>query len=185
MQTHLHTGNAFPGINEWPCPALGPGAPVCESGGGHKGCGGGFADVMNGKAYNDAKGALHAMSWTKDFIKMWLWPRKDIPKGLKWNDVSALKSLMDGSMPGHYVEFRFGSNAGECAPTELGMQQYIINLTLCGDWAGKAFNAYGQRGLGACASYIQNAAKREWPGLNHGEFPHFLINSFRLYTWAE
>eukprot|EP00392_Amoebophrya_sp_AT5.2_P016343 g16603.t1 len=179
MHSILHTGNAFPGKNDWPCKAL-PGYDVCE-----KGCGGDFAGVMNSKGYNDAGGGLHAMSWTKDFIKMWLWPRKMIPKGLKWNDRSALKSLIDGSMPGPYVTFQLGVKPYVCAPTELGKHWFIINLTICGQWAGGQFNYRGQRGVGACNAYIQGLAKTEWPGLNYGEFPHFLINSFRLYTWAE
>eukprot|EP00392_Amoebophrya_sp_AT5.2_P007335 g7349.t1 len=142
------------------------------------GCGAHWNRV-NGKDYNDAGGALHVLSWTKKWLKMWLWKRSEIPRGLKWNDVSELGKLADGTMPGAYAEWSFEN--GRCSHKELTPHIYVINLTLCGDWAGQDFNHNGKKGKDGCYQYIKNEAKEEWKALNYGELPHFLLNSFRLY----
>eukprot|EP00392_Amoebophrya_sp_AT5.2_P001760 g1762.t1 len=181
MRSTLHTGTRVPA----PCHALkchDAGCPKqkheCEFNNSYDGCGGAW-DRVNGKKYNDAGGALHAMSWTKKWVRMWLWERKDIPKGLLWSDVSELGKIADGTMEGVYAEWSFEN--GACDSSEFLDHYYVINLTLCGDWAGKVFSYKGKKGPQACKDYIQNTGPKEWPPLNYDEFPHFLLNSIRLY----
>eukprot|EP00392_Amoebophrya_sp_AT5.2_P012507 g12610.t1 len=183
MRSTLHTGTRVPApCNAIKCHDAGcPKKTACDHVGPNNagfGCGGAW-DRVNGKKYNDARGALHAMSWTKKWVRMWLWERKDIPKGLLWSDVSELGKIADGTMEGVYAEWSFEN--GMCDSNEILEHLYIINLTLCGDWAGNVFNYKGKKGLAGCADYIKNDAQQEWPPLNNGEFPHFLLNSIRLY----
>eukprot|EP00392_Amoebophrya_sp_AT5.2_P012505 g12608.t1 len=188
MHSTLHTGDRF--VAHPTCRALichdskNPSSkdctnPNCFTGNGKFGCGGEW-NRPNGKAYNDAGGALHVLSWTKKWLKMWLWKRNEIPKGLKWNDVSDLGKLADGTMPGVYAEWSFEN--GKCSHAELKDHYFIINLTLCGDWAGNVFNHNGGSAKHACYQYIKTEqARNEWRELNRGELPHYLLNSLRLY----
>lgn len=85
-----------------------------------------------GEPFNKNGGGVFATEWTSHFIKIWFFPRNKIPK-------EALSSSPDPST--------WGKPNALFQPTQDGIidqhfkdLQIIINLTFCGDWAGKAWS---------------------------------------------
>jgi len=98
-----------------------------------------------GPAFNSNGGGWYAMERTDDFLKVWFWarngdsPPSDIGAGSldtdNWGEPTAYFPNTDCDIASHFSE-----------------NNIIINLTLCGDWAGSAFDSDGCSG--DCATYV-------------------------------
>ncbi|EIN06365.1 endo-1,3(4)-beta-glucanase-like protein [Punctularia strigosozonata HHB-11173 SS5] len=101
-----------------------------------------------GPAFNAAGGGWYAMERTNKFIKVWFWPRnsKFVPL-----DVYSGSPIIDTTFWGTpYASFPSTSTCD--LEAKFGENNIIINLTLCGDWAGAVFTS---NGCGAsCTDYV-------------------------------
>ncbi|KZT18498.1 glycoside hydrolase family 16 protein [Neolentinus lepideus HHB14362 ss-1] len=120
-----------------------------DSGGANLGCGV-HAPTSNsyGVAFNQNGGGWYAMERTDSFIKVWFWARGDttVPA-----DVSGNTGSVDTDNWGTSTAF-FPSSSTCDISSKFGANNIIINLTLCGDWAGTTFQSAG--GSGDCNSYV-------------------------------
>lgn len=130
---------------------------------GNRGCGVEFVEPNNyGSLFNSNKGGVYATEWTNYSIKVWFFPRNNIP-----NDI--LKGFPEPSLwmkPS--ASFPLESN---CNANHFGNQTIIINTDFCGDWAGSAFTG----GINACNSYVTNNPSA------FGE-SFWEINSLKVYS---
>ena len=140
VQTTLHTSSGcrmpmVPGIFN----------DDCNSADAHDGCGVDGPANSGGPDFNNAGGGVFATQWTSAGIKVWMWPRAEIPADIT-NDEP------DPSTWGNpYVFFPFGEN---CPSSHFNDQVLTINLDFCGDWAGNVFPG----GLAACNEFVQDPA---------------------------
>ncbi|TFK94501.1 glycoside hydrolase family 16 protein [Polyporus arcularius HHB13444] len=100
-----------------------------------------------GPGFNSAGGGFYAMERTNSFIKVWFWSRNagNIP-----SDVLHGAASVNTDNWGTPLAF-FPSTSCDI-DSHFGPHNIIINLTLCGDWAGAAFGADGCPG--DCISYV-------------------------------
>jgi len=121
-----------------------------------------------GPSFNDNGGGWYALERTSTDINVWFWPRSSyfVPPEVQWgSDIVDPDSwgLPVASFPNTFCDFS----------DHFDEQNIIINLTLCGDWAG---NVYGQSGCpSTCVDFVNN---------NPGSFvdAYFDIASIRVYT---
>ncbi|PIL26823.1 hypothetical protein GSI_11084 [Ganoderma sinense ZZ0214-1] len=107
-----------------------------------------------GPQFNKAGGGWYAMERTDQHIKVWYWLRTD-PKVP--TDVRTGAATVNTNAWGEPVGFWPGGKNCDLAK-HLDPHNLIINLTLCGSWAGNTFNADGCPGN--CDTYVeQNPAK--------------------------
>ena len=98
-----------------------------------------------GSVFNQNGGGVFATMWTTSGIKMWYWPRDQIPA-----DITSDKP--DSATWGQpYVTFPFGS---QCPSYHFKDMTLVINLDFCGDWEGSVF----QGGPDACIAYVKDPA---------------------------
>ncbi|KAH8834913.1 glycoside hydrolase family 16 protein [Flagelloscypha sp. PMI_526] len=97
-----------------------------------------------GKGFNNAGGGVYAMLWTSDGIEVHFFSRGSIPSDIKNG------SPTPESWPTPQARFP----ATQCDPFKIFKQQsFIFDTTLCGDWAGSAWNSAGSPGQEeSCAS---------------------------------
>lgn len=114
------------------------------------GCGVNFPTSFSyGPSFNSVGGGWYVMERNEKSIKVWFWARSDpsVPSDIidgassispdGWGIPAAL-------FPSTYCNF----------PSHFQQHNIIINLTLCGDWAG---SAYGQSGCpSACIDFVNN-----------------------------
>lgn len=118
-----------------------------------------------GQGFNDADGGVYATEWTSSAVKIWFFPRSEIPFDIasgqpnpsKWGTPSA----------------KF---AGECdIDTHFQNLQIVINTTFCGAWAGAVFGEGTCGKLGqSCEAYVANN-----PG--HFKDTYWKIKSIKVY----
>jgi len=121
-----------------------------------------------GPSFNDNGGGWYALERTSTDINVWFWPRSSyfVPPEVQWgSDIVDPDSwgLPVASFPNTFCDFS----------DHFDEQNIIINLTLCGGWAG---NVYGQSGCpSTCVDFVNN---------NPGSFvdAYFDIASIRVYT---
>ncbi|RPD81602.1 2 beta-glucanase [Lentinus tigrinus ALCF2SS1-7] len=103
-----------------------------------------------GKSFNAAGGGYYAMERTTSFIKIWFWSRND---GSVPADVKTAGSSVNTDDWGEPAAL-FVSDTCDI-PSHFGSHNIIINLTLCGDWAGQSefFNTLGGC-PGDCVTYV-------------------------------
>ena len=88
---------------------------------------------------------MFATKWTSSGIKMWFFPRNQIPA-----DLTSEKP--DSTRWGEpYVTFPFGPR---CPPYHFENMVLVINLDFCGDWAGNVYPG----GRNVCMAYVKNPA---------------------------
>ncbi|KAF8803217.1 endo-1,3(4)-beta-glucanase [Phlegmacium glaucopus] len=116
----------------------------------NRGCSVSFAAANSyGPSFNANGGGWYAMERSDAGISMWFWPRSGswVPDDVKGNSNSVNPQnwkTPSASFPNTYCDF--GSHFDE--------QNIIINLTLCGDWAG-AGNVYSQSGCpSTCDDFV-------------------------------
>jgi hypothetical protein len=131
---------------------------------GNQGCGVSGPAGSFGAPFNAGKGGVQATIWNTNGIRMWYWPRTEVP------DDVASGTPLPATWGTPYARFDFG---GECPSWHFTNNRVIFNIALCGDWAGGVFPG-SCPGLGSCASYVKN---------NPGAFSeaYWLINSLRVY----
>ncbi|TIA74405.1 hypothetical protein E3P92_01213 [Wallemia ichthyophaga] len=87
-----------------------------------------------GKQFADNDGGVMAMSWDGKGIQMWFWSRAEIPESIK-NDSPDPHNGDLGSPMAYYP-------ASSCNPREYFEEQNLVmDITLCGLWAGETYNA--------------------------------------------
>jgi len=119
--------------------------PNCNSNDAHNGCGLHGPSNSGGPAFNAADGGVFATKWTSEGIKMWVFPRSQIPQDLTDNEP-------DSSTWGNpWAFFPFGDN---CPSTHFSDHVLVINLDFCGDWAGSVFDGGEQ----ACEAFVKDPA---------------------------
>ncbi|KAJ3534323.1 hypothetical protein NMY22_g6974 [Coprinellus aureogranulatus] len=121
---------------------------------GNTGCGVRFnAGNSYGPAFNNNGGGWFAMERTNSFFKVWFWPRNSgsVPSDLR----NGAQTIDTSSWP-----IITGYSCGAFPNSQCNIAQHfaahniIINLTLCGDWAG---GVYGQSGCpSTCVDYVNN-----------------------------
>ncbi|KJA15431.1 glycoside hydrolase family 16 protein [Hypholoma sublateritium FD-334 SS-4] len=117
---------------------------------GNAGCGVHFPTTNSyGPPFNAAGGGWFAVERTNTYINIWFWSRKDpaVPLEVKFG-----AALVDTS--------RWGLPTASFPDTSCDIPDFfqenniIINITLCGDWAGAVFTSDGCPG--ACVDYVDN-----------------------------
>ncbi|KAF2798785.1 glycoside hydrolase family 16 protein [Melanomma pulvis-pyrius CBS 109.77] len=126
-----------------------------------------------GTGFNSAVGGVYAMEWTSTSIKMWFFPRNQIPASITAN---APDTATFGTPTSNFE--------GACnMDTKFIDHKFIFDTTFCGDWAG---NVYGDTscpkyaGLGsmdACKKYVA-----ENPAAFQNAF--WQITSFKTFNKA-
>ncbi|KAJ6588043.1 glycoside hydrolase family 16 protein [Mycena capillaripes] len=137
---------------------------------GNAGCGVKLAQATSyGLAFNGNGGGWYAMERTNNFINIWFWARSDstVPA-----DVKTGGSSVDTDNWGT-PSANFPSTT--CDIEDFVAHNIIINLTLCGDWAGDAA-IYASAGCpSTCIDYVNNN-----PTAFTDAF--FQFNSINVYT---
>ncbi|KZT67664.1 glycoside hydrolase family 16 protein [Daedalea quercina L-15889] len=125
---------------------------------GDAGCGVQSSETNSfGSGFNAIGGGVYAMQWTDDGIKVWFFPRSSIP-----SDISNSAPQPSG----------WGTPLSFWPSTDCNMTTYfydhqaIFDTTLCGQWAGDAWDSTsgtGQSqscatmtGVSTCADYVAN-----------------------------
>ncbi|KAH9913698.1 endo-beta-glucanase [Epithele typhae] len=102
-----------------------------------------------GPSFNDGGGGFYAMERAQDGIRVWFWSRG---AAIPW-DVKYGLDIIETSAWGTPVAFWPSTM---CDPSKLGPHWLVINLTLCGDWAG-ADDVYPVSGCpDTCISFVDN-----------------------------
>ncbi|TRM66550.1 glycoside hydrolase family 16 protein [Schizophyllum amplum] len=144
--------------------------PDCDTAvNGNAGCGVKFSDQTSfGPALNAQGGGWYALERTDSFMKVWYWPRgsPNVPVGIA--DRNADINTDNWGTPQAFFP------GDTCNIAEyFDAHNIIINLTLCGDWAGATFNTNGC--AGSCVDLANN---------NPGAFTeaYFDIANIDVYT---
>ncbi|ORX35035.1 concanavalin A-like lectin/glucanase domain-containing protein, partial [Kockovaella imperatae] len=119
----------------------------CDSTEGNSGCS--IVSPSNtsfGMPFNDLGGGLFACLWDKSGIRMYNWMRADIPQDIKSEQPNTTSwetpvATWSSSTCDPYAFFH--------------PQQIVLNVNLCGDWAGGNYGSYPYC-PGTCSSYITN-----------------------------
>ncbi len=129
-----------------------------------------------GAGSNAIGGGVYAMSWTTSAIQMWFFPRDSIP-----SDISSGKPTQSGwGTP----TFRLTNDGCDLSKHfyDLGI---ILNIDLCGTWAGNDWNSdmsyCGQDG--SCADKTGYSSCAEYVQANGDAFheAYWEINSIKVY----
>ncbi|EAW18996.1 putative GPI anchored endo-1,3(4)-beta-glucanase [Aspergillus fischeri NRRL 181] len=127
----------------------------------------------SGDPFNEAGGGVYAMEWTDTFIKIWFFPRSQIPASLS----SGNPDTSSFGTPMAHLQ-------GSCDFAErFKAQKFIIDTTFCGDWAGNVFAestcpmSDPSSPMQSCVNYVaQNpAAFKE---------AYWEINSIKVYQYG-
>ena len=94
-----------------------------------------------GPAFNQAGGGWYAMERTPHFIKVYFWSRNanNVP-----DDVRNGNTVINTDKWG--TPFAYFPSTDCDIDAYFGWHHIVINLTLCGDWAGSAFGGDGCHG---------------------------------------
>ncbi|KAF9003020.1 concanavalin A-like lectin/glucanase domain-containing protein [Cyathus striatus] len=117
---------------------------------GNAGCGVRVATTQSyGPAFNNIGGGWYVVERSATYIKVWFWARNDgsVPAEVK-NGASTVNPDNWG-VPAAYFP-----NTSCDFPSHFSAHNIIINLTLCGDWAG---SVYSQSGCpSTCVDFVNN-----------------------------
>ncbi|RDX40067.1 laminarinase [Lentinus brumalis] len=104
-----------------------------------------------GSAFNSAGGGWYAMERTNSFIKIWFWSRNSgsVPSDVK-NGATTINTSNWGT------PFAYFPSQSCSISDHFDEHNLIINLTLCGDWAGQSSVFNGAGCSGDCVSYVNN-----------------------------
>ncbi|KAG8960025.1 hypothetical protein FRC03_007138 [Tulasnella sp. 419] len=116
---------------------------------GNAGCGVAVNKPNNyGNAFNNIGGGWYAMERTPTKINLWYWGRNEanIPADVK-NGASTINTSNWGTPYANFVNNSCDLNS------KFGPNNIIINLTLCGDWAGAV---YPSSCPSTCVDFVNN-----------------------------
>lgn len=126
-----------------------------------------------GTGFNDNDGGVYAMEWTDDFIKLWFFPRSNIPLSI----IADKPDTTEFGIPN--ANFKGACNIKE----RFVDHKFIFDTTFCGDWAGNVYGTsscpkYGGDSMSDCKSHV---------ALNPGEFEesYWQISYFKTYELAK
>ncbi|KAF8742061.1 Glycoside hydrolase family 16 protein, partial [Rhizoctonia solani] len=129
---------------------------------GNQGCGQLNSKPNNyGKSFNDNGGGVYAMKWDRSGISIYFFPRDEIPSDI---ENEAPRPDRWGTPVGNWP-------AQSCDPFEFMSDHIMIfDTTLCGDWAGNAWQSSGiagqartcadMTGYNTCLDYIRNEGSK-------------------------
>ncbi|KAF9475567.1 2 beta-glucanase [Pholiota conissans] len=135
------------------------------------GCGVRFGGGMSyGPNFNANRGGWFALERTNDHISVWFWPRNATVIPNEIEDVNGDTFTLSTT--------KWGTPAAYFPNTDCNMKKYfgehniIINLTLCGDWAGSTYSQ--TKCPSSCVDFVNN---------NPSSFSkaYFDIGSIRIY----
>ena len=112
----------------------------------NSGCGINDADAnAYGNGFNSIGGGVYAMEWTGSAIKVWFFPRTNIPGDI----ASASPNPSNWGTP-------VSNFAGNCdIASHFAQHNIVFDTTFCGDWAGSVFASDPVCGSkGSCQSYV-------------------------------
>lgn len=103
-----------------------------------------------GTNFNEIGGGVYAMEWTSSNIKVWFFPRTDIPDAV----TASNPDTSNFGMP-------VANIAGGCdIDTHFWDHAMVFDTTFCGDWAGSVFETdscpmtSGQSSASSCVTYV-------------------------------
>ncbi|KDQ60269.1 glycoside hydrolase family 16 protein [Jaapia argillacea MUCL 33604] len=130
-----------------------------------------------GTTFNTAGGGVWATSFDLTGIYMWFWSRADIPASItSLTSTSPLGSIADWGTPSMVWP------SSSCnMPTFFGEQQIILDITLCGVWAGVP-GIYQSTCAGVGTTGICYNDSVIGPGSPRFDEAYFEINYLRTYT---
>lgn len=102
-----------------------------------------------GPSFNANGGGWYAIERTNSFIRVWFWPRNGSPPADVRSGASTINTGGWGTPTAN-----FPSSASCNLASHFGPNNILINLTLCGDWAGAVYAADGCPGN--CVDYVDN-----------------------------
>lgn len=147
----------------------------CGANGGFVGCGwkdreGKYA----GDPVNEAGGAVYVSEW--DFeaerpIRLWSFLRNEVPQDI----------LEDNPQPWTWKKpfAEWLLNDGWCPKEKFTGQQFIINTTFCGDWAGGVWNngCAQETGYSSCSEYVRNNPQAY-------KDTYWTVNHLKIFQWT-
>lgn len=142
----------------------------CNEGMGYIGCRQEGGDMSGyGSGFNDNGGGVYAMEWTSEHIAVWFFPRNSIPPGILDTDSPEIASF---GIPTAKFVGEDGCNIDEHFKNHV----IVINLTMCGDWAGNVWDQFPTCTAKAstCNDYVMNNPKAFTDA-------YWLVNSVRTY----
>ncbi|KDQ51417.1 glycoside hydrolase family 16 protein [Jaapia argillacea MUCL 33604] len=101
-----------------------------------------------GPTFNANGGGWYAMERTNTYIKVWFWPRNSatVPSDVSTSGSASVNTSNWGE------PYAYFPNTDCDLASHFAANNIIINLTLCGDWAGAVFNSDGCSGN--CVTYV-------------------------------
>ena len=110
------------------------------------GCGGYTqANASYGDGVNSLGGGVFAVDWTAEAIRVYQFPRPDIPADI-------LAGTPNPALWGTPAFDFSGPNAN--IPAHFNNHQIVFDTTFCGDWAGNTFSQCGC--AGTCTDFVAN-----------------------------
>ncbi|KAI0020166.1 glycoside hydrolase family 16 protein [Xylariomycetidae sp. FL0641] len=143
----------------------------CNKNGGNDGCGAPSGDIQTfGTGFNQIGGGVYALEWTSQHIKIYFFPRTNIPA-----DITA-----GNPTPANWPQAQATwAGAGCDIDSHFKDHKIIFDTTFCGDWAGKVYEDDPTCVAKAptCQEYVAN---------HPDDFvdSYWLINSVKVYQNA-
>jgi hypothetical protein len=120
------------------------GTQCLSSGGSNAGCAVSDFQGSAGSPFNSAGGGVFAMLWDDSQISVWRFDRNQIPQDIQNGNPN----------PDTWgVPIAFWSSQSCDITNAFRDHRMVINISICGDWAGSAYN-----GGGSCSDAVSNAA---------------------------
>jgi len=119
-----------------------------------------------GDGFNINGGGVYAMEWTEWAIKIWFWPRNQVPADV-WG---ANPEPVNWGAPA-------GQFSGDCTINNFFKDHKIVfNIDFCGNWAGNVWSATGCSNLApTCVDYVAGQ-----PGAFSNAY--WSINSLKVWS---
>lgn len=135
------------------------------------GCGVIGPDATYGEAFNNAGGGVYATEWRNEGIRIWFFPRANLP-----SDVSAAIGSQASTAapdPSKWPEALADFPSTDCdISSHFRNASIIANIDLCGQWAGRVYQQDGCPG--DCKTYVaQNASAFDNAFWQFGQFSVF------------
>ncbi|KAH7913973.1 glycoside hydrolase family 16 protein [Hygrophoropsis aurantiaca] len=118
------------------------------------GCGVGFTDTQQdprsfGPGFNSHSGGWYAFERTSSEFKLWFWSRSDrsVPDQVQYA-TEAVDTSTWGQPIGHWIDDLCDFT------THFGPHNIVINLALCGDWAGNDYVYKASGCPGTCEDFV-------------------------------
>ena len=115
---------------------------------GNAGCGVRSTDPQTfGALFNENYGGVYATEWTSSYIKIWFFPRDNIPSDI----------LAGGPVPSQAWGLPQANFEGSCNfDDHFQNMQIIVDTTFCGDWAGNDWNTSSCKANAlTCSSWVE------------------------------